>query len=665
MICRNLIKANVAPKGTKQISVYNESGKRVGRIPLNSLAFPQTSERLYSFGAISDVHVVYDTAEADLQRALMFFNSNKDIDFVCICGDLTDQGTETELTKYKNVVSSSITKPVYAVAGNHEHFGSRSSSYLSSYTGRPLCYTVDVGDDVFIMVGIASATAESVFYENTLQWLYAVLEANRNKRCFLFQHILYPEGSGDILSLYPYTKLGGTQGKVFKSLLKHYKNVIFFHGHSHMKFGMQVHGMTANYDNAFGIHSVHIPSLAVPRDDIDGDRVYDTIYADSEGYVVDVYENGIHLKGRDFIKGEYLPIASYWLDTTLKEVEANTYTDQTNTIDPSNTEIPEIGVPEEPDVPDTPTTTYTNYADTSSSDWLINKRLNSSWEIVDSTGQVLTNCIDLSDVKEYIAVKGIKFKDDGNGRIIQYKDTTRSQYVYLNTNAQSRVTVADYDSSVYIIPKSLILEAGQLTTMVRFGGVLTGTSDNVVIAIDEKIIGTPIKPETPTVKYTNQIPISTDASGNIFDGIGYREKTRISSKGVLSSIAGETATNHVFVTGLIPIKQGDIVRLKNCYIDSNNVANKDKYGINGWACQTAYLDYRTSTQGDGLSLCVWTDYRPDNTSNVFVKDVVLDSNGYVTQFTAKSQYPSFMQLVLAPTGSPADAIVTVNEEITE
>lgn len=182
------------------------------------------------------------------------------------------------------------------------------------------------------MVGIASATVDSVFMEGTLQWLYETLEANRNKRCFLFEHILLPGDSGDILALYPYTKLASTEGKVFQSLLRHYKNVVFFHGHSHMRFSMQQYGMTANYSNAFARHSVHIPSCAVPRDDVDGDGVYDTINAESEGYVVDVYENGIHLRGRDFVKGEFLPIASYWLDTTLQHVEAGTYVDDTGTI---------------------------------------------------------------------------------------------------------------------------------------------------------------------------------------------------------------------------------------------------------------------------------------------------------------------------------------------
>ena len=68
----------------------------------------------------------------------------------------------------------------------------------------------------------------------------------------------------------------------------------------------------------------------MPRDIVGS--ALSNIYADSEGYVVDVYENGIHLRGRDFIKKEFLPIANYWLDTTLQNVPAGTYSDSTGTI---------------------------------------------------------------------------------------------------------------------------------------------------------------------------------------------------------------------------------------------------------------------------------------------------------------------------------------------
>jgi hypothetical protein len=174
-------------------------------------------------------------------------------------------------------------------------------------------------------------TVTTPFSQASLQWLYETLEANRNKRCFVFQHVLRFDGSGK-----PYSKnptgnlLNNTQGSVFCSLMEHYTNVVWFHGHSHTKFDCQVDCDYANYDRMFGCHSVHIPSLAVPRD-YEKDA-YVSKYSESEGYVVDAYENGIHLRGRDFAKGASLPIASYWVDTTLQTVEAGTFTDSTGTI---------------------------------------------------------------------------------------------------------------------------------------------------------------------------------------------------------------------------------------------------------------------------------------------------------------------------------------------
>ena len=137
------------------------------------------------------------------------------------------------------------------------------------------------------------------------------------------------------MGIYAYDIWGGTEATVFESLMMHYPNVVLFHGHSHLKFYLQYGSDKANYDNSWGCHSVHVPSLAVPRDgDASGASSRTEVYADSEGYVVDVYANGIHLRGRDFVRGEFLPIASYWLDTTLQEVPAGTYTDATGTITP-------------------------------------------------------------------------------------------------------------------------------------------------------------------------------------------------------------------------------------------------------------------------------------------------------------------------------------------
>jgi predicted phosphodiesterase len=332
---KDFILENVATAKARRIGIYNSNGNRVGQIPLGTLTPPTTKKKLYSFGALSDIHLQYDTAQADFQKALTYLNNTEDVEFTCICGDLTVNGTEADLTEYKNYVETySPNTPVYAISGNHECWGGLSvEKVISTYTGKPLYYSFTQGDDVFIMVGIKGDGVGSLFTTAELQWLYETLEANRNKRCFLFQHVRPDDSCGNAFGIYPYDLWGGTEQTVFESLLKHYKNVIFFHGHSHLKFYLQYGSDEANISKKFGKYSVHIPSLAVPRDgNSTGSSSMTVIYADSEGYVIDVYENGVHLRGLDFVNEKYLPIASYWLDTTIAEISANTYTDSTGTI---------------------------------------------------------------------------------------------------------------------------------------------------------------------------------------------------------------------------------------------------------------------------------------------------------------------------------------------
>lgn len=345
----HFINENIAPTGAKNFAVYNSNDEKVCEIPLGRLAQPK-STKIYSFSALADIHLTYDTANEDFQRALTYAESN--CDFTCIAGDLTSTGgDESQLALYKSIVDTyAPTKPVHGIAGNHEHYHNYSYGYWEKYVGHPLYYSFEQGDDVFIMVGHYGGyhgdgigwLATETWSQEELQWLYETLEANRNKRCFIFTHVLpHEHGVGNPNNLYVtagkptlwYTNDGGI-GQAFMSLLKHYKNIILFHGHSHTRFWLQELDEKANYSSADGYRSVHIPSLSVPRDP--NGTALTEIYAESEGYIVDVYDDYIILNGRDFIDndndGNILPIATYKIDTKLVEIEANTFTDSTGTI---------------------------------------------------------------------------------------------------------------------------------------------------------------------------------------------------------------------------------------------------------------------------------------------------------------------------------------------
>ena len=344
---KNLIPENCALPNAKTVGIYDSNNIKQGSIKIPSHMLYPSEEKLYSFCVLSDIHLTYDTANEDFQRALMFAEEN--CDFTCIAGDLTNTGAdENQLALFKSIVDTySPSKPVYAIAGNHEHYSTHSNSYWEKYVGRPLYYSLEVGDDVFIMVGhyggyhgdgIGWLSSEMLSAEE-IQWLYETLETYRNKRCFIFHHVLpHEHGVGNPGSVYDRALLWHIQdggiGQAFMSLLKHYKNTILFHGHSHTRFWLQELDEKANYSNANGYRSIHIPSLAVPREMVQNNLT--EIYAESEGYIVDVFENCIVLRGRDFIDNEnngvWLPIATYKIDTTLVEISAGTYVDETGTI---------------------------------------------------------------------------------------------------------------------------------------------------------------------------------------------------------------------------------------------------------------------------------------------------------------------------------------------
>jgi len=335
------IPQNVAPLGARRIGIYDNMGNRVGQIPLGALTPPNPAKKLYSFVALADIHLQEDTAQDDFRVALIYSTDVERVAFILLCGDFTNNGTASEMQVLKDYIEAYASNtPIYAIAGNHDATNGLEFDALRPYTGQGLWYSFEYNGDVFIMVGEKAWDYEWPFSVEEMQWLHDTLEVNRNKRCFVFQHLLSFDGCGnpypdvspttDILGGENTSRFSNVPGRIFLSLMRHYKNCIWFHGHSHVAFESQKDNPMANYDQVYGIHSVHIPSVAVPREY--ENAAYVAKYAESEGYVVDVYENGIHLRGRDFVKGEFIPIASYWLDTPLQAVEEGTYTDPTGTI---------------------------------------------------------------------------------------------------------------------------------------------------------------------------------------------------------------------------------------------------------------------------------------------------------------------------------------------
>jgi hypothetical protein len=361
---KHFIPQNIAPKGATNIGVYNSNGEKIYTIPLVRLT-PPTKEKLYSFGALSDIHLIksgitwnwYPIEKFD--RALSHFQEQGCVMCV-VSGDLTQCGYRwndkddvelTQMANYRTVCEKYSDLPVYEITGNHESYYSipitNNLDLWEADTGkRDLSYTVEQGNDLFILLG--QPTAGTVL--ESLQWLYETLETNRNKRCFVFIHPWLTDDSGNPRSCVEnnvFTMWQNNTGNknletVFKNLLAHYKNTVLFHGHSHTKFENQVLDKCANYTDKNGFKSVHIPSSSRPRDvDVETNEAVYSV-TESQGYLVDVYDdyiilNGIGLTGvtsADVASKQYqvYPLGTYKIDTPLVTVEANTFTDSTGTI---------------------------------------------------------------------------------------------------------------------------------------------------------------------------------------------------------------------------------------------------------------------------------------------------------------------------------------------
>lgn len=346
----HFIPQNIAPNGSKRIGVYDENGKIVCAIPLGKMT-PTTKEKLYSFGVVSDTHITLSNERnrADFARAMNLFEEYG-CSFVCNAGDITNTGFRKEgdkttlfvdqFAEYKRICDLHPNLPVYEICGNHESYVvaiTENLTELGQYTGKSeLVYTITHGNDVFIFVGQSTAGLP-MSYEH-MQWLYGQLEENRNKRCFVFYHPFMNDDSGNpcnardnsLFANFTATRLG-----VFKKMCGHYKNAIFFHGHSHMKFESQEFDECANYTEKNGFRSVHIPSCAMPRTLLADDGSWEDDSQkenESYGYIVDVYNDCVVLNGMDFVNENPVPLGVYKIDTPLQTIEANTFTDSTGTI---------------------------------------------------------------------------------------------------------------------------------------------------------------------------------------------------------------------------------------------------------------------------------------------------------------------------------------------
>lgn len=161
------------------------------------------------------------------------------------------------------------------------------------------------------------------------------------------------------------------------------------------------------------------------------------------------------------------------------------------------------------------------------------------------------------------------------------------------------------------------------------------------------------------ITFINQVPISTDTDGSIFNGVGYKENVRLSSSGGISS----SAQNGSVTTGFIP-----------WYGDTTYLRMKGVEWLSAYASGHYYIipyDANKKPMGGGGQYLSSAEYSGGSMTHIVT--VTRDANGvetvkfsetYGTTNTYLQAFRNAKYIRITAHGKGADMIVTINEEIT-
>ncbi len=259
-------------------------------------------ELITSFVAVSDIHVETNNPEAygKLKGVLEGIKAGTDIDTVFYTGDNVMNGQVLEdVFFYSAIRAVNPAENNIVLAGNHDYgngaidtdsahlrlkYLANNALYLGNYLSNDYFYRVIDGVYMICLVSERPDTSDFTMSRAQLDWLKGVLEEAKAADAPIF-----------VLNHYPlrYLDKDGTEGaEVDKTelaaLLNEYGVELFIHGHIHDDIGAD------NFYNSYGVDCINLCRITEI-----------TNYEAGDGIVVEVYEDEVVVRVRNFIKGEW------------------------------------------------------------------------------------------------------------------------------------------------------------------------------------------------------------------------------------------------------------------------------------------------------------------------------------------------------------------------
>lgn len=238
-------------------------------------------------------------------------NATENIDALIHVGDIAENGKGAEyklLTDDFSVIDN-VDNFLFA-SGNHDirmriypitvkTFTSFVNGIDKNHTIDKLWYSRDINGYKFIVLGATKTMfEESYLSDEELNWLDGELADGTKDGNPVFvichQPIQYTHGLPETWGS-PLPRAGsvGAQSAQLTAIMAKYKNVFYLTGHLHTGFGEYT------FEELDGIHLINTPSIGMNN----GNGLSNP----GSGFMIEVYENEVLFRARDFAQGKYLP----------------------------------------------------------------------------------------------------------------------------------------------------------------------------------------------------------------------------------------------------------------------------------------------------------------------------------------------------------------------
>ena len=268
----------------------------INSAPVESYEARNADELKTSFTVVSDIHIEgnnYQTFK-EYTEILKEVHDSKDNDTLVFLGDNTMNGQDIESIFFYGALKVSKPAEKLVIApGNHD-YGNGTGAYdelkprFKKYANFVGCgigdtnyYYKVIDSCYYIVLTTESDTVNGVDISDTqLSWLKGVLdEASKDdKPIFVFDH-------------HPVNYIESGEYNRLSDVLNDYENVFFFSGHTHSP--LSSHSVSV----VNGVQQFNIPRTT--DDDYEG-------HEGGIGAVVEVYENEVLVRFRDFDDGEWV-----------------------------------------------------------------------------------------------------------------------------------------------------------------------------------------------------------------------------------------------------------------------------------------------------------------------------------------------------------------------